>query len=142
MTIIEALRGWLRAYPPLSKGRLAVDFLPKQAQTYSVDSVPCKEEVRRYLDGSSLRQFLFTLSSREFKGEDIGQNVDNLAFYEGFSTWVMEQNRARRFPQLGEGRTARKIEVTTSGYPFQVDDHGTARYQIQLRLEYFQKGKR
>lgn len=142
MTIIEALRGWLRAYPPLSKGRLAVDFLPKQAQTYSVDSVPCKEEVRRYLDGSSLRQFLFTLSSREFKGEDIGQNVDNLAFYEGFSTWVMEQNRARRFPQLGEGRTARKIEVTTSGYPFRVDDHGTARYQIQLRLEYFQKGKR
>lgn len=142
MTIIEALRGWLRTYPPLSKGRLAVDFLPKQAQTYSVDSVPCKEEVRRYLDGSSLRQFLFTLSSREFKGEDIGQNVDNLAFYEGFSTWVMEQNRARRFPQLGEGRTARKIEVTTSGYPFQVDDHGTARYQIQLRLEYFQKGKR
>lgn len=142
MTIIESLRNWLRTYPPLSTGRLAVDFLPKQAQTYSVDSVPCKEEVRRYLDGSSLRQFLFTLSSREFKGEDIGQNVDNLAFYEGFSTWVLEQNRARRFPQLGEGRTARKIEVTTSGYPFQVDDHGTARYQIQLRLEYFQKGKR
>lgn len=142
MTIIETLRNWLRTYSPLSTGRLAVDFLPKQAQTYSVDSVPCKEEVRRYLDGSSLRQFLFTLSSREFKGEDIGQNVDNLAFYEGFSTWVMEQNRARRFPQLGEGRTARKIEVTTSGYPFQVDDHGTARYQIQLRLEYFQKGRR
>lgn len=142
MTIIEAVRGWLRTYPPLSKGRLAVDFLPKQAQAYSVDSVPCKEEVRRYLDGSSLRQFLFTLSSREFKGEDIGQNVDNLAFYEGFSAWVLNQNRARQLPKLGDGRIARKVEVTTSGYPFQVDDHGTSRYQIQLRLEYFQKGTR
>lgn len=142
MTIIEALRGWLRTYEPLSTGRLAVDFLPKQAQTYSVDSVPCKEEVKRYLDGSSIRQFLFELSSREFKGEDIGQNVDNLAFYEAFSAWVLCQDRARSLPDLGEGRTARKIEVTTSGYPFHADDQGTARYQIQLRLEYFQKGAR
>ena len=142
MTLTEALRGWLRTYPPLSKGRLAVDFLPKEARTYSVDSVPCKEEVRRYLDGSSVRQFLFTLSSREFKGEDIAQNTDNLAFYEGFSAWVLAQDRARRLPDLGEGRRAQKIEVTTSGYPFLVDEHGTARYQIQLRLEYFQKGRR
>ncbi len=142
MTIIEALRGWLRSYRPLSTGRLAVDFLPKQAQTYSVDSIPCKEEVKQYLDGSSLRQFLFVLSSREFKGEDIGQNMDNLAFYEAFSNWVLRQDRARQFPDLGEGRRERKIEVTTSGYPFQVDEHGTARYQIQLRLEYFQKGAR
>lgn len=142
MTIIEAVRKWLRTYPTLSKGRLAVDFLPKQARTYSVDSVPCKEEVKQYLDGSSVRQFLFTLSSREFKGEDVGQNVDNLAFYEGFAAWVLNQNRMRQLPDLGDGRTARKVEVTTSGYPFQVDDHGTARYQIQLRMEYFQKGKR
>lgn len=142
MTIIEALRGWLRTYEPLSAGRLAVDFLPKQAQTYSVDSVPCKEEVKRYLDGSSLRQYLFTLSSRKFKGEDIQQNTDNLIFYEEFSAWVLAQSRARRFPALGEGRTARKIEVSTSGYPFQVDENGTARYQIQLRMEYFQKGER
>lgn len=142
MTIMEALRVWLRSYEPLSTGRLAIDFLPKQARTYSVDSVPCKEEVKRYLDGSSLRQFLFTLSSREFKGEDIGQNADNLAFYEAFSAWVLRQNQLRNLPRLPEGRTARKIEVTTSGYPFQVDEQGTARYQIQLRLEYFQKGTR
>lgn len=142
MTMIEALRGWLRTYEPLSAGRLAVDFLPKQAQTYSVDSVPCKEEVKRYLDGSSLRQFLFVLSSRNFKGEDIGQNIDNMAFYESFSGWVLQQNNTHSLPSLGGGRKAVKIEVTSSGYPFQVDESGTARYQIQLRLEYFQKGTR
>ncbi len=142
MTIVEAIRGWLRTYEPLSKGRLAVDFLPKQAQTYSVDTVPCKEEIKRYMDGSSLRQFLFTLSSRNFKGENIGQNVDNLAFYEAFSAWVLQQNQTKTFPVLTAGQTARKIEVTTSGYPFFVDEHGTARYQIQMRMEYFQKGTR
>lgn len=142
MTVIEAVRTWLRMYEPLSKGRLAVDFLPKQAQTYSVDTVPCKEEVKLYMDGSSLRQFLFVLSSRKFKGEDIGQNTSNLAFYEAFSDWVLLQNQTKNFPVLPNGRLARKIEVTTSGYPFQVDEQGTARYQIQLRMEYFQKGIR
>lgn len=142
MTIIEDLRSWLRRYEPLSTGRLAIDFLPKQARTYSVDSVPCKEEIKRYMDGSSLRQFLFTLSSREFKGEDIQQNADNLAFYEAFSDWVLKQNQLRKLPELDDGRTVRKIEVTTSGYPFQVDENGTSRYQIQLRMEYFQKGIR
>lgn len=142
MTIVDAIRRWLRRYEPLSSGRLGIDFLPREAQTYSVDSVPCKEEVKRYLDGSSLRQFLFVLSSRNFKGEDIGQNADNLAFYQGFSAWILQKDREKDLPRLGPGRTARKIEVTSSGYPFQVDDCGTARYQIQLRLEYFQKGTR
>lgn len=142
MTIIEALREWLRTYEPLSTGRLAVDFLPERARAYSIDSVPCKEEVKRYLDGSSLRQFLFVLSSREFKGEDIRQNTDNLAFYEAFAAWVLRQDRLRQFPELGTGRQARRIEAASSGYPFQVDEQGTARYQIQLRLEYFQRGAR
>lgn len=142
MTIMEAVRGWLRTYEPLSTGRLAIDFLPKQARTYSVDTVPCKEEIKRYMDGSSLRQFLFVLSSRNFKGDNISQNADNLAFYEAFAEWVLQQNQTKNFPQLGTGRTARKIEVSTSGYPFQIDENGTARYQIQLRLEYFQKGTR
>ena len=102
--------------------------------------MPCREEIKRYLDGSSLRQFLFTMSSREFKGEDIQQNTDNLAFYEAFAGWVLQQDRSGNLPALGDGRTSRKIEVTTSGYPFLVDEQGTARYQIQLRLEYFQKG--
>lgn len=142
MTLIEGVRAWLRTYPPLAAGRLNVDFLPKEAQTYSVDVVPCKEAVKTYLDGSSVRQFLFTLASREYRNADARQNADNLAFYEDFSHWVEGQSRRRALPELGENRTARKVEVTTSGYPFLVDDHGTARYQIQMKLTYFERGER
>lgn len=143
MTIIEAVRAWLRTYPPLSKGRLGVDFLPEKARTYSVDTVPCRELVKRYLDGSCVKQYLFTLASREFRADDIRGNSENLAFYEAFSRWIEAQNRRpRHLPELGEGRTATGVEVTTSGYPFLVDEHGTARYQIQLKLTYFQKGER
>ena len=128
MTIIESVRAWLRTYPPLAEGRLGVDYLPE-------------ETVKRYLDGSAQKRFLFVLASREFQGDNIQGNTENLAFYEAFSRWVEAQNRRpKHLPELDNGRTAQRVEVTTSGYPFLVDDHGTARYQIQMRLDYFEKG--
>lgn len=119
---------------------MGVDFLPAEAQTYSLDVVPCTEVIKQYLDGSAVKQFLFVLASRNFHSDKIHQNTENLAFYEGFSRWVERQNRARNWPILDNGRVARKVEVTTSGYPFYVDEHGTARYQIQMKLTYDQKG--
>lgn len=142
MSIVEAVRAWLRTYPPLSDGRLGVDFLPETAKTYSVDTEPVQPVVKRYLDGSSVRQFAFVLSSREFHSDLIAQNMENSAFYENFSGWVAQQNRAKCLPELGEWRTAHRVEVTSPGYPFQVYEEGTARYQIQLKLIYFEKGYR
>ena len=81
MTIIDGVRAWLKTYEGLADGRLSVDFLPEEAKSYSVDTVPTTEIVKRYLDGSSIRQYLFCVSSREFYSDDIAQNVDNQAFY-------------------------------------------------------------
>lgn len=142
MTIIDGVRSWLKTYKGLADGRLNVDFLPEEAKTYSVDSVPTKDIVKRYLDGSTVRQFLFCISSREFYGDDISQNVDNHTFYEELAAWLERQNKKRVFPDIGEGRTVRTIEISSTAYPFIVDDHGTARYQLQINLTYFQKGER
>ena len=142
MTIIDGVRAWLKTYEGLADGRLSVDFLPEEAKSYSVDTVPTTEIVKRYLDGSSIRQYLFCVSSREFYSDDIAQNVDNQAFYEGLSSWLESKIKRRQFPDIGTGRTVRSIEISSTAYPFVVDEHGTARYQLQLKLTYFQKGDR
>lgn len=142
MTIIDGVRAWLKTYEGLANGRLSVDFLPEAAKSYSVDTVPTTEIVKRYLDGSSIRQFLFCVSSREFYSDNIAQNVDNQAFYEGLAAWLERKSKLRQFPNIGTGRTARSIEISSTAYPFVVDEHGTARYQLQLKLTYFQKGDR
>lgn len=139
MTIIEGVRAWLKTYEGLADGRLSVDFLPEDAKSYSVDSVPTTEIVKLYLDGGSVRQFLFCISSREFFSDNITQNVDNLAFYEGLAAWLERKNRLRQFPSIGDDRTVRSVEISSTAYPFIVDEHGTARYQLQLRLTYYQK---
>lgn len=141
MTIIEAVRAYLLTSPQLDGDRLNVDFLPAEANTYSVDVTTCTPIVKRWIDGSSRRQFLFTLSTRAYYGAEIRQQIDNLAIFEEFSDWIDAQNRAKNFPDLGEGRTPQKIEVTTSGYAF-TPQTDSARYQIQCKLTYIQKGER
>ena len=73
--IMEEVRKFLRTYPPLAEGKLHVDFLPEEAQSYSVEAVPAKEIVRCYVDGSTVRQFLFVVASREFFGDKIRQQI-------------------------------------------------------------------
>lgn len=141
MTIIEAVRKYLEGCPLLNGGKLNVDFLPEKAATYSVDVVPVKPVVKAYLDGSSKRQFLFVFATRAYYGDHVRQQLDNLGLFEAFESWIEQQNRARKFPDLGEGRSVQKLEVTTSGYVF-APDTDTARYQIQCRLSYYQKGEK
>ncbi len=140
-TMIEAVREFIKTYPALADSQLNVDFLPAEAATYSVDVIPIKSVIKTYMDGSSVRQFAFVLASRAYWGADIRQQISNLCFFEGFEGWLESQNRARNFPDFGEGRTVRKMEVTTSGYVF-APDTDLARYQIQGSITYFQKGDR
>ena len=137
MTVIESVREYIRTFPGVSGERLNVDFLPEEAQSYSVDVIPSAETIKRYVDGSSIRQFLFVFASRTYYGPEIRQQIDNIGLFESFSRWLDTNTQKGIFPLLDGGREPRKIEVTTSGYAFSPGED-TARYQIQCRLEYFQ----
>ena len=137
MTVMEALREYIKTCPILDGKRLNVDFLPEAAASCSVDAAPVNPVVKRYIDGSSLRQFSFVLASRALYGEELRQQLDNLGLFEDFSDWLDRKNRARDFPDLGTGRRVTKLEVTTSGYVF-APGVNAARYQIQCRMLYEQ----
>lgn len=138
MTVMENVRNWLRKYPSL-KGRLDVDFLGEDVDTYSVDTIPCEEIIKRYRDGSTVKQFQFAVSSRRYYEQNIKENLSNLEFFEGLTSWVEAKAQARELPAMDNNRTAQKIIVTSTAYPFVVSEDGKARYQIQMRLEYLQK---
>lgn len=139
MAVMQSVQKWLKTYSGLS-GRLDVDFLDEDADTYSVDTIPCEEIIKRYKDGGTVRQFQFAVSSRRYYEQNIKNNLSNLQFFEDLTAWIENKSRLRQLPVMDKGRTAQKIVVTSSGYPFDVTENGMARYQMQLRLEYFQKG--
>ena len=134
--IIERITEWLKTFPGLADGTLHVDFLPLPARSFTVDSVPCQPVVKQYLKGA-YKQFQFILASREFLASDVRTGSYNLQFYEALERFVGESNRTRRLPNLDDGLTSHRVTVNSSGYPYLVDEHGTARYQIQMTLFYY-----
>ena len=139
MAVIEFIRNWLKEYPGL-KGRLDVDFLDEEAETFSIDTIPCEEVIKRYTRGASLKQYQFAISSRRYYEQNIETNVENLKFFENLTNWIENKMYKRELPEMDSNRTALRIIVTSNAYPFIVSEDGKARYQIQLRLEYFNKG--
>lgn len=137
MTVIECLREWFKEYSGLS-GRLDVDFLSEDADTYSIDTTPSEEVIKRYKSGV-IKQYQFAISSRRFYDQNIQQNIENLKFFEDLTAWVEQRAKARQLPTMDEGRTALKIVVTSNAYPFIVSEDGKARYQVQMRLEYYKE---
>jgi hypothetical protein len=138
MTVIESVREWLKEFSGLS-GRLDVDFLGEDADTYSIDTIPSEEVIKRYKDGGCVKQFQFAVSSRRFYDQNIAQNIENLKFFEDLGAWVEQRAKARKLPVMDSGKTAQKIVVTSTAYPFIISEDGKARYQMQMRLEYYKE---
>lgn len=82
---------------------------------------------------------IFILSSCEAWGEDIAQNTEVLEWYENLSRWVRRQSRIRNFPDIGEGRTVSSVAVVSAPYPFSTEENGPARYQVQIKLNYYEE---
>ncbi len=91
------------------------------------------------MDGSARKQFQFAISSRRFYDQNIAQNLGNLQFFADFTEWAEAKAAARELPEMDGGRTAQALIITSTAYPFIVTEDGKARYQLQARLEYYQK---
>lgn len=139
MTIIESVKAFIETCPIISELALVnVEHLDAEPDSFSIEPVPIDPVIKQYLNGSSYRQFVFVVSSREYYGPDVLQQLENSNFYERFAQWLDECNRNKRFPELSWRQQATAIRAANWGYAFQTDED-RAQYQIQCRLEYLQK---
>lgn len=140
--IIEALRDYISQCPHLyefNKG-INIDYLDNNSTTYSIEEVPCEPITKRYINGDTKKQYDFIFASRESYGSDVLQNIENSGFYEDFSNWIEQESGQGNLPILKGNKEALELKVSTTGYAFQTDAN-SARYQIQLKLIYLQKGR-
>lgn len=137
-SIIEALEQYFIKCDLLKDGCLRVDYLGEKPVEYSIEVLPCDPIVKRYVGGDTVRQYLFAFGSREYYSQERLQNIENSAFYERLSDWVEIQNRSGNMPALPDGMEAQEIQVVSSGYLFD-GAKSNARYQIQLRLQYYKE---
>lgn len=139
-SIIDALEKYFIGCELLKDGALRVDYLGEKPVEYTIEVLPCDPVVKRYLGGSTVRQYLFAFGSKEFYSQERLQNIQNSAFYERLADWVETKSMSGVLPELPDGMEAQQLEVVSSGYLFD-GSMTNARYQIQLRLLYFKEAQ-
>lgn len=138
-SLIEALISYIKTYPDLKNfngmfPKVDADKLEEDGPAYMIEIIPAEPVLKRYADGSSVRQLVFAISSREYY-DDI-ENIDTSKFYEDFADWLERQSRDGKLPELPKNMEARKITATTPGYLYNAE--GTkAQYRIQGVLKYY-----
>lgn len=136
--IIKQIRKYFLDCPLIDEySKINVDYLGVESVEYTIDPVPADSLIKKYVDGGKLKQYLFVFGSREYYGDDALQNMENSGFYQVFGEWIEEQNEIGNLPTLTGGKQAISIETLTSGYLFDSSEKH-ARYQIQLRLTYYE----
>jgi hypothetical protein len=138
--IIEAVRKYIGELDCMSifDSAININYLAGEVDSFSIEEVPTNPIVKKYIDGSSIRQFQFVFCSREPYGAEILQNIENSTFYEDFASEIEEKNDKDILPILGNGLEPRSIEVVSTGYTVDVTED-TALYQINLNLKYYKE---
>lgn len=138
-SIIKSLEEYFLKCDMLKDGCLRVDYMGEKPIEYAIEVLPCDPILKKYIGGDTVRQYLFAFGSKEFYSQERQQNIENSAFYERFAEWVENQNESGNLPILPENMEAQDLQVISSGYLYGASNQNAARYQIQLRLKYYQK---
>ena len=137
MKIIESIRNYIGSLDCMATYNNAINanFLDGEVDSFSIEEVPANPIVKKYLDGSTLRQFQFAFCSREPYGSEILQNIDNSSFYEDFSNEIEEKNNRNILPIGDSNIEPIELKVTSSAYVVATEED-TALYQINLNFKY------
>ncbi len=136
-TIVDALRQYFLLCPVIDKSPVDVDFLAEGSDRYSIGSEAADPIIKYYTDGTSLRQYLFSISFRGARGS-VQQAIINSGQCEILSNWLELQTRASALPLLPNGTTAISIEAKSTGRAYQTSERDMT-YEVPCRLVFFKE---
>lgn len=137
-SIMEGLSDYFQTCPLLKDGVFRVNALGSEPVEYALETGITSPVVKRYVDGSSIRQYQFNFNSRDSYSMDRILAIQNERFYEDFCGWVEEQNKAGNLPEMPEGCEAQSLTVLAPGFMMDATMEN-AYYQVQLQLRYFKE---
>lgn len=136
--IIESVREYMMSCPMLSGMKININCLGTKMRSFTIDNVSADSVIKKYCDGGTLKQAVFTLGVRDRYDETLGENLYVSNLLEEIEDWIYKQNIIKNLPVLGsDGMVARSIEVTKSGYLHDTS-MSSGRWQMEFRIVYKQ----
>jgi len=132
---MQLIKEWIETCPLLKGGKIAVDYLDEEIDSYSIDRTPTQPEIYNFVDGrGGKRQIAFDFSVTAPLSSQTIVNLANSKFCEDFMEWISTQNTLKNFPKING---AFSIKCTSPGYILQ-KTKTTAIYIIQLNFTYYE----
>lgn len=139
--IINSIRNYIRQFKCLDTFNDAIkvnaNYVEDGSDTYLIKEIQCKSILKKYVDGTSEKQYQFVFTSKKPYGNDVLTNIDNSGFYEKFAKEIEENNNKGLLPVLKGNLVPLELEILTSGHAVEATED-TAKFQIELRLKYME----
>ena len=95
---IQLIKEFIETCPYLKKGKVNVDYIKDEPQSYSIDETPSTTVLIQYPDGGSRNQILFDFSIQA--NFSVLENIKNSKFCDDFTNWIKEQDNAGNLPKI------------------------------------------
>lgn len=136
--IIEAVREYMLSCPKLKGKKVNINCLGRKNRSFSIDNVVADAIIKKYSDGGTLKQAVFTLAVRDRYDEALGENLYVVGLLEDIENWIYNQNTQKSLPDLGSSSMlVRSIEITKSAHLHDTS-MGSGRWQMEFRIVYKQ----
>lgn len=129
---LELIKDYIATCPLLSGGKIRLDYLDDDIDSYSIDLTPNNPIYKQYAGGSKLKQFTFDFVANA--PYSIIENLANSKFFEDFSDWIETQNKSGILPNITD---VQWIKCTSNGYILQKSET-IATYIIQMQVVYYE----
>lgn len=127
---MELIKEFIETCPYLKNGKVNVDYIKDNPQSYSIDETPVDPVLQNFTDGGRRLQIQFDFSIQA--SFSALENIKNSKFCDDFTNWIYEQNKKENLPKI-EG--AVWIKCLGRGTILQTTD-STAIYVIPMQLAY------
>lgn len=95
---MELIKEFIETCPYLKKGKVNVDYIRDNPQSYSIDETPVEPVLVNFRDGGRRLQIQFDFSIQA--NFSILENIKNSKFCDDFTDWIYEQDKTGNLPKI------------------------------------------
>ena len=95
---MELIKEFIETCPLLENGKVNLDFIDGEPESYSLDETPVTPELIVFPDGGRRLQIQFDFSIQA--SFSVLENIKNSKFCDDFLNWVYEQNKIDNLPKI------------------------------------------
>lgn len=95
---MELIKEFIETCPYLKKGKVNVDYIKDNPQSYSIDETPVDPVLVNFRNGGRRLQIQFDFSIQA--NFSVLENIKNSKFCDDFTDWIYEQDKIGNLPKI------------------------------------------